>query len=134
MADPETILLVEDDPDIREIVALSLEALGGFSVVSCSDGEEALRELRHCRPDLVLLDWMMPGMNGGETLAAMRREELLGDTPVAFMTAKTRPHEVERIMELGACAVITKPFDPTALARQVRGLIGQAEGGFGEPG
>lgn len=134
MPDPITILLVEDDPDIREVATLSLETLGGFRVIPCTDGDAALRELSRCEPDLILLDWMMPGLDGGETLAAMRAQGVLGDRPVVFMTAKARRDEVERMTALGAWTVITKPFDPLALPQVVGDLVARARRGEGRAG
>jgi CheY-like chemotaxis protein len=114
-----TILLVEDDPDIQAVARLTLEALGGFEVHVCSSGDEALARGPAARPDLVLLDVMMPGMDGPTTLEAMRARPELAATPVVFMTAKVQPQEVARYLALGARGVITKPFDPVSLPAQV---------------
>ncbi|MES2494281.1 MAG: response regulator [Pseudomonadota bacterium] len=114
-----SILIVEDDPDIREIAALSLEALGGFSVATAESGAEALVKAPDLVPDLILLDYMMPGMDGGEVLAALRADPRLARIPIAFMTAKVRPDEVARLKALGAVAVIAKPFDPGELPNEI---------------
>jgi len=118
----QRILYVEDEPDIQAVARLALEMVGGFSVKICSSGDEALREAAGFAPDMILLDVMMPGMDGPSTLAALRGIDSLKATPVAFMTAKVQPHEVEQLIALGAVGVIAKPFDPMTLSDQVRAL------------
>ena len=116
------ILMVEDEPDIRAIAKLALEAVGGYTVELAGSGNEALALYPIFQPDLVLLDVMMPGMDGVETLARLR--ELAGDQKLAvvFMTAKVQRHEIERYVSLGALDVITKPFDPMTLSAVVRSI------------
>lgn len=116
------ILYVEDEPDIREIALLALETVGGFEVVVCASGQEALQRGPVFAPDLILLDVMMPGMDGPETLLALRKLPALGRTPVVFMTAKVQPREIAHYKELGALDVIAKPFDPMTLADTVRAI------------
>jgi two-component system OmpR family response regulator len=116
----QRILCVEDEPDIQAIARMALELVGGFQVRVCSSGEQALREAQAFAPDMILLDVMMPGMDGPGTLAALRGLSGLDAVPVAFMTAKVQPHEVAHYKSLGALGVIAKPFDPMALAGQVR--------------
>ncbi len=116
------ILHVEDEPDIREVARLALEAVGGFAVESCASGEAALAKAPGFKPDIVLLDVMMPGMDGPTTLRRLRALPGFERTPVIFMTAKAMPQEIERFKELGALDVITKPFDPMGLADQVRAI------------
>ncbi|WP_404377460.1 response regulator [Vreelandella aquamarina] len=118
----ERVLYVEDDPDIQTVATLALEVVGGFTVKVCSSGEQALEEAELFSPDMILLDVMMPGMDGPSTLAALRRLPHLEKVPVAFMTAKVQPHEVNQLIALGAENVIAKPFDPMTLAHQVRTL------------
>lgn len=113
------ILLVEDDPDIQEVARMALESLGGFEVALASTGQEALDKFPTLHPDLVLLDVMMPGMNGPTTLARLRQTTTGAQTPVVFMTAKVQPHEVTQYKELGAIDVISKPFDPMTLSSQL---------------
>ncbi len=110
------ILLIEDDPDIREIACLALESTQNFSVDVCSSGLEALERAASLSPQLVLLDVMMPGMDGPTTLKKLRLQPNFADVPVIFLTAKVRPHEIENYRQLGALEVITKPFDPLTLA------------------
>ena len=116
----QRILFVEDDPDIQVVATMALEALGGFHVLACGSGAEALSRFGEFAPDLVLLDVMMPGMDGPATLAALRRLPGAEDTPVVFMTARVQAHEVARYREMGAAEVIAKPFDPMTLSANVR--------------
>jgi two-component system, OmpR family, response regulator len=114
------VLYVEDEPDIQAVARIALQTVGGFTVQICSSGEEALREVKAFGPDLILLDVMMPGMDGPGTLAALRATPGLEQVPVVFMTAKVQPSEVAQYKSLGALDVIPKPFDPMKLAEQVR--------------
>ena len=116
------ILYVEDDDDIREVARLALEAVGGFTLAVCASGEEALAAAPGFQPQLLLLDVMMPGMDGPATLAGLRRLPVTADTPAIFMTAKVQPEEVARYRALGAFEVIPKPFDPLTLADEIRAV------------
>lgn len=116
------ILLVEDDPDIQVVAKLALEAVGGFRVAICSSGQEALVSLAQQAPDLILLDMMMPDLDGAGTLAALRAMPASAATPVIFMTAKVQPHEVIEYKALGAVGVIAKPFDPMMLSSSIMTL------------
>jgi len=118
----EQIMMVEDEPDIQTVTRMALEVVGGFRVKVCSSGEEALREFESFKPDLVLLDVMMPGMDGPATLQALRALPGGADIPVVFMTAKVMPGEVAQFKSLGALDVIAKPFDPMSLSAQVRSI------------
>jgi CheY-like chemotaxis protein len=118
----QSLLYVDDDPDIREIVQMSLGLDGTVRVSTSPGGEHALATMRSDRPDLVVLDVMMPGMDGPEVLRRMRADPALRDVPVIFMTAKANPQEIARFHELPALGVIAKPFDPMALSSQVRAL------------
>ena len=115
----ERILYVEDEPDIRAIAQMALEAVGGFTVIACASGAEALAAAPEARADLLLLDVMMPGMDGPATLAALRQLPATAATPVIFMTAKVQPAERAQHLALGALDVIAKPFDPMALSEQI---------------
>lgn len=117
------ILYVEDEPDIREVVQFALED-EGFELVSCSSGREAIAKAHGTTPDLVLIDVMMPGMDGPTTLLALRELPHMAATPVIFMTAKVQSQEVEQYKSLGAIGVISKPFDAMTLADQIRSFIG----------
>ncbi|MEB3337618.1 MAG: response regulator [Leptolyngbyaceae bacterium] len=116
------ILFVEDDSDIQSIARLALEMVGGFKVEICSSGTEALQAAPTFAPDLILLDVMMPGMDGLSTLKALRQMPEAIATPVVFMTAKVQTHEVTHYKALGALDVISKPFDPMTLATTIQGI------------
>lgn len=113
------ILCVDDENDILQVARLSLEAVGGFQVTLCEGSATALDTIRAARPDLILLDVMMPEMDGPTTLARLLEDPELKDIPVVFMTAKVQPPEMAYYLGLGAVGVIAKPFDPMALAGQV---------------
>lgn len=117
----QRILYIEDEPDIQRVVKIALEALGGFTVDVCSSGAEALRHSEQAPPpDLILLDVMMPEMDGPTTLRQLRALPALAHTPVIFMTAKVQPEEIAHFKALGALAVIAKPFDPMTLVQTLR--------------
>jgi len=116
------ILVVEDDPSVQLLMKLSLESVGGFTVKLFSSGREALDEAKDFAPDMVLLDVMMPGMDGPSVFQALRLVPGLSQVPVVFVTAKALPHELAQLQSLGASAVISKPFDPMALPRQLHGV------------
>lgn len=113
------VLYVDDDPDIRELVQMSLETISQIEVRTADTGEAALCAMRTHRPDIVLLDVMMPGLDGPATLQRMRQSDDLVSIPVLFMTAKSQPLDLERLCQLGAIGVIGKPFDPMRLADQL---------------
>ena len=116
------VMYVEDEPDIQMVARLALESLGGFEVEICSSGNEALQRAPGFKPQLFLMDVMMPGMDGPSTLRQLRGLPQFADTPVVFMTAKVQPGEVANYKELGALDVIAKPFDPMTLAGQVQAI------------
>lgn len=116
----QRILLVEDDADIQTVVKLVLEIMGGFEVKVCASGEQAVRDAEAFAPDLILMDVMMPGMDGPDTLEALRAVPALSAVPVVFMTAKVQPDEIKHLKWLGARDVIAKPFDPMNLVNQIR--------------
>jgi two-component system, OmpR family, response regulator len=122
------ILLVEDDPDIREIAEMALGAVGGFEVLACGTGGEALRRLGDFHPQLAVVDVMMPGMDGPGLMAAMRERPDTRALPIVFMTAKVQPEEMTRWRNLGAADVIAKPFDPMKLADRLRDIWGKLDG------
>jgi CheY-like chemotaxis protein len=118
----QRVLYVEDDTDIRTIALMALETVGALQVRACASGAEAIEAAAGFGPDLLLLDVMMPGMDGMTTLARLREIPATAKTPVVFMTAKVQASEVEQYKALGAAGVITKPFDPMTLATQVEEL------------
>ena len=118
-------LSVDDEPDIREIVDLALALDPIFLVRDCPSGHDALRAAVDWRPDLILLDVMMPVMDGPTTLAQLRADRRTATIPVVFMTARTQMHERERFKSLGAAGVIAKPFDPMELPALVRECVAE---------
>lgn len=117
------ILHVDDDPDIREVVELSLGMDPDFMLQSCGSGREALAVAAEWQPDLILLDVMMPVMDGPATLVQLREDVSTASVPVIFMTARAQAREVDRLRGLGAVGVIAKPFDPMTLAASVRSYV-----------
>jgi two-component system, OmpR family, response regulator len=116
------ILLVEDDPDIQEVAALALTALGGYAVEVCGTPADALARAPTVRPDLILMDMMMPGTDGLGTLTALRQLEETARTPVVFMTASVGQQDVAKYEDVGCLGVIPKPFDPTFLPAALEGM------------
>jgi two-component system, OmpR family, response regulator len=120
-AEPLTrILYVDDDDDIRTVAVFALEVIGGFEVAACASGKEALERAADFSPQLLLLDVMMPEMDGPTVLAEFRQRPETASTPAIFMTAKVQQTEIERFLALGAVEVIAKPFDPMALPDSIR--------------
>ena len=116
------ILYVEDEPDIQAVARMALEVVGGFSVLVCSSGEHAIMAAPDFSPQLILLDVMMPGMDGPSTLRALRRHPQTAQTPVIFITAKVQPSEIAYYRALGAIDVIAKPFEPMTLSQNIRAI------------
>ena len=116
------LLYVEDEADIREIAEFTLED-EGFDIVFCESGEQAVARAGDFQPEAILLDVMMPGMDGPTTLQNLRTVPGLQNTPVIFLTAKVQPNEIKDFIALGAIDVIPKPFDPMTLADQVRDIL-----------
>jgi CheY-like chemotaxis protein len=119
----EKIMIVDDDEDIRAVTELAARRIGNWRVVSAASGEEALDVARRELPDLILLDVMMPVLDGPTTMAKLREEPATAAIPVIFLTAKVQQHEIDRYLELGARGVIRKPFDATALPDEVRRIL-----------
>lgn len=117
------VLLVDDDDDIRAIGELSLSEVGGMHTVLASSGPMALEVAAREQPDVVLLDVMMPDMDGPTTFRRLREQPSTAAIPVVFVTAKVQRHEVARYLELGAIGVIGKPFDPMTLPDQLRAIV-----------
>ncbi|MGQ0843965.1 MAG: response regulator [Sporichthyaceae bacterium] len=118
------VMIVDDEPDIREIAALSLESLHGWDIVPVGSGAEAVAVGATQRLDAVLLDVMMPGQDGPATLIALRAQEATRDVPVVFLTAKAQLRERAELEELGAVGVLAKPFDPMTLGAELAALLG----------
>jgi CheY-like chemotaxis protein len=116
------IMLVEDDPDIQFITRISLEVGGGYEVQVCGSGAEAVQSARAYAPDLILLDVMMPGMDGLATMDALRELPGIAATPMVFFTANTQDQVRQDLIRRGALDVITKPVEPNALVDQIRAI------------
>jgi two-component system OmpR family response regulator len=116
------ICYVEDDEDIQRIVRLSLERIGRLTVCIVADPTLAIDRMVEFGPDLVVLDWMMPGIDGPGLYRRMRARPETRDLPVVFITAKTSPRELEELRALGAAGTISKPFSPNALPEQLRAI------------
>lgn len=120
MNDLVRVMHVEDDQSIQDVARVALEIVGGFQVCTCSSGQEALDKFTAFAPQLVLLDVMMPGMDGPTTLKQLQQMFDLRQVPVVFMTAKVQASEIESYKALGASDVVVKPFDPMTLSSQIR--------------
>ena len=118
------ILIVDDEPDIREIARVSLEAIGGHEVIDAASGADALVAAERERPDAILLDVMMPGLDGPSTFARLQESEATRHIPVIMLTAKVQATDRSRLTKLGVAAVLSKPFDPMSLADEVASVLG----------
>jgi two-component system, OmpR family, response regulator len=121
--DAISVVYVEDDPDIRELVAIIFERETGMRLLTCEPLPEVVECIRTARPDIVLLDVMMPSLDGRTVASLMRADPELAKVPFVFMTAKARPQELAELYRLGALAVIFKPFDAFKLPDEVRALL-----------
>jgi CheY-like chemotaxis protein len=117
------VLIIDDEADIRTIARLSLSLVGGMDVIEAASGAERVLRAQDERPDVILLDMMMPTMDGSETLAVLRSQPATAMTPVIVLTAKAVGAKVEHMIALGAAGVLTMPFDPHTLSEDVRALI-----------
>jgi CheY-like chemotaxis protein len=122
-ADIHRVLMVDDEPYVRRVAELSLSRVGKWTVILAASGPEALAAAERERPDLILLDVMMPGMDGPTTLHALQALPATASIPVVFMTAQVQEREIERYLGLGAAGVVCKPFDPMALPNHIRRII-----------
>lgn len=120
MSELRKVMLVEDDPDIAVLAEIALKDIGGLEFVHFGSGEAALSGVFDADPDLIILDYRMPGMNGAEVLAELKADERTRDRPVLFMTASLMPKHIARLLGLGAVAVLPKPFDPLTLADRIQ--------------
>jgi len=116
------VLYAEDEADIQEIVRISLEEIGNYELKVCSSGEELIESYEQFSPDLILLDVMMPGMDGVSTFEKLKTMPEYTGTPVVFMTAKVQVNEVQQYKEIGALEVISKPFNPMSLPEQLEDI------------
>lgn len=124
MAAIKTVLIIDDEEDIRAVGCLSLERVGGCRVLAAGSGAEGLELAAAEEPDAILLDAMMPEMDGPETIRRLRESPRTASIPVVFLTAKLQPADRERYLELGAEAVLAKPFDPMTLPGELGSALG----------
>jgi len=123
MADRK-ILIIDDENDIREVAAMSMETVCGWSVVQAASGPDGIRVAQDQRPDAILLDVMMPDMDGPSTLQQLRSNTSTAAIPVIFLTAKVQDSDRKRFAEIGVNAVLAKPFDPMLLCNQIAESLG----------
>jgi len=123
MSSPKRILIVDDEDDIREVAQVSLELVGQWQVLTAANGRDGLSCAREQQPDAILLDVMMPDLDGPATLAELQSDPATRDIPVLFLTAKAQTAERTRLAELGAAGVLTKPFDPLTLPGEVASAL-----------
>lgn len=124
----QKVLYVEDDEDIQRIVRMSLERIGKFTVEVVGDPLTAIERMRAFQPDLVMLDWMMPGMDGPTLFRKMKESPDTGAFPVVFITAKASAKELDELTTLGAAGTISKPFSPKDLPGQLRSVWAKLQG------
>jgi len=124
----EKILYAEDDADIRTIAVLAMEVLGGMKVETCDSGVNVVEKAHEFKPDLILLDVMMPNVDGPTALGQLRQVPELSKIPVVFITAKVMKEEVAEFRELGAVDIIEKPFDPQSLTEQINAIWDSTHG------
>jgi CheY-like chemotaxis protein len=117
------VLIIDDEEDTRSIASMSLSILGGLDVLEAESGQDGINTAEKEQPDVILLDMMMPIMDGSQTLMALQANAGTKNIPVIFLTAKAMSSEIERLKRMGAVGVLTKPFDPTILASQVRAIL-----------
>jgi len=120
MSELKKILYAEDEPDVQTVVELTIEAMSDYRLKVCENGKRLLECVEEYSPDLILLDVMMPEMDGPTTFKNLKLNENTKNIPVIFMTAKAQIHEVEIFKETGALGVITKPFDPMELCDEIQ--------------
>ena len=118
------ILIIDDEDDIREVAALSLEATAGWEIFTASSGIEGIAIAAREQPDAILMDVMMPGVDGPTTFHNMQQMPLIAHIPVLLLTAKVQGVDQRRFASLGVAAVLFKPFDPLTLARQISEALG----------
>lgn len=122
------VLLAEDEEDIQKVARMSLQFQARWEVVVVSNGEECLAKVNSEHPDLILLDAMMPRMDGYETCRRLKADPATRDIPVIFLTAKAQESEIRKGLDLGAVGYLVKPFDPMRLAAQIRQILESAVG------
>lgn len=125
----KTVLIIDDEADIREVATASLQLVGGFTVLTARSGQDGISLVRQQRPDAIILDLMMPEMDGCEVLLQLKNDPDIKDIPVVLLTAKVQGMKKEMAQAAGAAGVLMKPFDPMRLPAQLNELLGWAAGG-----
>jgi CheY-like chemotaxis protein len=120
----KTVLVIDDDRDIREVAKASLELVGGFTVMTAESGQRGVAVAQEVRPDAIILDLMMPEMDGQETLAQLKRDPGTACIPVIMLTAKVHARKRDLVDRGNAAGILLKPFDPMLLSRQVCEILG----------
>jgi CheY-like chemotaxis protein len=123
VSDRKRILIVDDEDDIREVAQVSLELVGQYEVLTASSGRDGVVRAKTAQPDAILLDVMMPDLDGPGTLAQLRADPATRDIPVVFLTAKAQQAERARLAELGASGILVKPFDPLKLPGEIAAAL-----------
>jgi len=118
------ILIIDDEDDIREVAALSLESVAGWEVEMASSGAQGILRATEIQPDAILLDVMMPGMDGPTTFRELRKNPATSAIPVLLLTAKVQSTDQRRFADLGVEAILFKPFDPLTLSKQISDVLG----------
>ena len=118
------ILIIDDEDDIREVAALSLESVAGWEVIMADSGAQGVARAAEQKPDAILLDVMMPGMDGPTTLRELRSHPATARIPVLLLTAKVQSSDQRRFADLGVEAILFKPFDPLTLSQQISSALG----------
>ena len=124
--EPKRVLIVDDESDIREVAGASLEAVGGYEVTTAESGREGIEKAEAWQPDAILLDVMMPEMDGPTTFGRLQDDPATREIPVVLLTAKVQAADRARFDQLGVAAVMSKPFDPMALSHQLARVLGWA--------
>ena len=122
------ILIIDDEEDVRDVACMCLGLMHGFEVLSATGGEEGIGLAREHQPDVILLDLMMPVVDGTETIKRLRAADDTKNIPVIFLTVKNIESEIDRLMALGALAVMRKPFDPNTIGAQITEIVKAAHG------
>lgn len=119
MKELKRILYAEDEPDVQTVVEITIQTMSNYEIKVCSNGKLLLDCVEEYNPDLILLDVMMPEMDGPTTFKHLKQDEKTKNIPVIFMTAKAQTHEVETFKQSGAIGIVTKPFDPLILCTEI---------------
>jgi DNA-binding response OmpR family regulator len=122
----QLVLIAEDQQHMRKLIEYKLTA-GGYEIISAENGRQALDQARELLPSIILLDVMMPILNGFEVLSALKKDPRTREIPVLFVTAKTSPEEVQKALDMGASGYVTKPLNPSALLERVKEILAHAD-------